>query len=225
MSRLTHCDVLRVSTNVLLRDWIINTNWPLRESRDIRVVIVSHKVLLLSGGRSEDMRDFIWLPRSYLINSWIQQNLSRVATTTSPRGIEHGPDQDIPPDIRLRKGVSGPGTNQRPVWPALTNQRPVSRGECLHCRGSAEPAPTHPCLSLSCTPVNTCQKLLARTQTEFAALNWITPTTFTKYDEKENVQSFTADKINPLHWHYPSISRQSILISITFSHQLDTKDW
>ena len=158
MSRLTHCDVLRVSTNVLLRDWIINTNWPLRESRDIRVVIVSHKVLLLSGGWCEDMRDFIWLPRSYLINSWIQQNLSRVATTTSARGIEHGPDWDIPPDIRLRKGVSGPGTNQRPVWPALTNQRPVSRGECLHCRGSAEPAPTHPCLSLSCTPVNTCQK-------------------------------------------------------------------
>ena len=118
------------------------------------------KVLLLSGGWCEDMRDFIWLPRSYLINSWIQQNLSRVATTTSARGIEHGPDWDIPPDIRLRKGVSGPGTNQRPVWPALTNQRPVSRGECLHCRGSAEPAPStpHPCLSLSCTPVNTCQK-------------------------------------------------------------------
>ena len=200
MSRLTHCDVLRVSTNVLLRDWIINTNWPLRESRDIRVVIVSHKVLLLSGGRCEDMRDFIWLPRSYLINSWIQSRiLAELQQQHSTGNRARARPGYSPGHQTVRKGVSGPGTNQRPVWPALTNQRPVSRGECLHCRGSAEPAPTHPCLSLSCTPVNTCQKLLARTQTEFAALNWITPTTFTKYDEKENVQSFTADKINPLH--------------------------
>ena len=153
------CSGLRVSTNVLLRDWIINTNWPLRESRDIRVVIVSHKVLLLSGGRSEDMRDFIWLPRSYLINSWIQSRiLAELQQQHSTGNRARARPGYSPGHQTVRKGVSGPGTNQRPVWPALTNQRPVSRGECLHCRGSAEPAPTHPCLSLSCTPVNTCQK-------------------------------------------------------------------
>ena len=185
------------------------------------------KVLLLSGGKCEDMRDFIWLLRSYLINSWIRQNLSRVATTTSARGIEHG---------AARLGYSpGHQTQERSVEP-VRDQSEASiawcdqsearlGGECLHCRGSAEPAPTHPCQpELHPSPVNTCQKQLARTQTEFAALNWITPTTFTKYDEKENVQSFP-DKIIPFRWLYSSISRQSILISISFSHQLDTRDW
>ena len=123
--------------------------------------------LLLSGGRCEDMRDFIWLPRSYLINSWIQSRiLAELQQQHSTGNRARARPGYSPGHQTVRKGVSGPGTNQRPVWPALTNQRPVSRGECLHCRGSAEPAPTHPCLSLSCTPVNTCQKQLARTQTE-----------------------------------------------------------
>ena len=100
------------------------------------------KVLLLSGGGCEDMRDFIWLPRSYLINSWIEQNLSRVATTTSARGIEHGPDWDIPPDIRLRKGVSVVRDQSEDSMASPDQwEASVARGECLHCRGSAEPTP------------------------------------------------------------------------------------
>ena len=99
------------------------------------------QVLLLSGGGCEDMRDFIWLPRSYLINSWIEQNLSRVATTTSARGIEHGPDWDIPPDIRLRKGVSVVRDQSEDSMASPDQSEASIQGECLHCRGSAEPTP------------------------------------------------------------------------------------
>lgn len=122
------------------------------------------KVLLLSaGGKCEDMRDFIWLLRSYLINSWIRQNLSRVATTTSARGIEHGaarpgysPGQPSGHQTQERS-VDQPGTNQRPVLPDVTNQRPGS-GVSV-CIAEDQLSPHQPTLaSLSCTPVNTCQK-------------------------------------------------------------------
>ena len=155
-----HCDGRAghgLHTNVLLWDWIINTSWPLHESRDTRVVIISQESFALIRGKCEDMRDFIWLLRSYLINSWIRQNLSRVATTTSARGIEQQPDWDIPPDIRLRLG-----TNQRPVLAGVTNQRPGS-GVSV-CIAEDQLSPHQPTLaSLSCTPA---QSILARNSPE-----------------------------------------------------------
>ena len=109
---------------LLLWDGIINRNWPLYELRAI-VVIIAHK-FCCSGEREcaevrVDLRDFIWLDLSYLINSWIQLNLARVATTS--RGIEQEPGArpEIFPwladrqEARPIRGQWG-RANQAPVW-------------------------------------------------------------------------------------------------------------